>query len=76
MKYVKFPVIFTSSFLMVYAMLPPLGAPFFIVYIFFILMNVFLFWMVYRVLRDGKPSGKKFEDYWYDDVDMRRNNSF
>jgi len=74
MRYIKFPVYFTTLFLMIYAMLPPLGTPFFIVFIFFVLMNFFLFWMVYKILKDGVPSGKKFEDHWYDDVNLPRNN--
>ncbi|MBS0001357.1 MAG: hypothetical protein KFF73_20395 [Cyclobacteriaceae bacterium] len=74
MKYIKFPVFFTSAFLMIYALLPSLGAPFFIVFVFFILMLAFLFWMVYRILKDGEPSGRKFTEHWYDDVDIPRNN--
>jgi hypothetical protein len=74
MKYIKFPVILTSIFLMVYAFLPPLGIPFPVIFLFFILMNFLYFWMIYMILKHGQPSGRTFRDHWYDDVDMPRNN--
>lgn len=70
MKYIQFPIIFTTVFLFIYVTLPPLGVAFPIIFSFFILMHVFYFWMIYAILKKGQPSERTFNEHWYDDVDI------
>jgi hypothetical protein len=37
----------------------------------FLLSPVLMVWLVYTVLRYGKPSGRTFDEYFYDDVNIR-----
>lgn len=74
MKYIKFPIVFTTTFLMIYAFLPSLGVPFFIIFPFFILLHVIYFWMIYMILKHGKASRRTFSEHWYDDVDFPKKN--
>jgi len=70
MKYIKIPIIITTLLLIIYVSLPTLGVSFFIIFFFFLLMHIFYFWMIYKILKDGQPSGKTFHEQWYDDFDI------
>lgn len=72
MKAIKFPIYFTSSVLLLYLVTAALEFPFAIVFWLFVLINGLLVWMVYRVLKDGKPSEKSFDDVFYEDWDYKR----
>ena len=71
MKGIWFPVIFVSGFLAVYVMLA-----FFkvenVVITMFLISPFLVIWMVLRVLKDGKPSGKTFSEHFYEDSEYRR----
>jgi hypothetical protein len=37
----------------------------------FLLSPILVLWLVYIVLRYGEPSGRTFDEYFYDDVNIR-----
>jgi len=37
----------------------------------FLLSPILVLWLVYSVLRYGEPSGRTFDEYFYDDVNIR-----
>lgn len=69
MKNIKFPIILTTAALFLYTIAPDLGFSFLAISLFFVIMNILLIWMVIRVLKDGVPSDKKFDDRFYEDYD-------
>lgn len=72
MENIKFPVLFTTAFLLIYSILPVVGVGFSVMKILFVLSQVLVVWLVIRVLKDGKPSEKKFnEGDWYEDSDYK-----
>jgi len=74
MKKIIVPIVFVTTCWLFYQVSPFFGANF----LWFTLMQVFLTiimaWMVIRILKDGTPSEKTFEDHFYDDHDYHRNN--
>ena len=74
MEHIKFPIWFTSCCLILYALLPSFGASLEIMLILFLFSPFLVVWMVIRVLKDGKPSDKKFDEgHFYEDWDYRAN---
>ncbi len=71
MKGIWFPVIFVTAFLAVYVVLSYFSFAG-IVSTMFVISPFLIVWMVYRVLKYGKPSGRTFSEYFYDDVDQQR----
>lgn len=72
MKNIQIPILLTTFYLVLYvACLELLGAGS-ISLILFGFSPVILIWMVIRVLKDGVPSGKKFDDHFYDDHNYTR----
>ena len=42
--------------------------------VLFLTLNAAFIWMVIRILKDGEPSTKSFDDYFYEDrEDLKRN---
>jgi len=74
MEGIRFPVYFTSAVLLLYVTTAALEFPYAVIFWLFVLVNGLLIWMVYRVLKDGKPSEKSFEEVFYEDWDYKRNN--
>lgn len=68
-------ILISSIFTMIYALLPPMGASYTIVYFAFLIANILLIRMVYVILKFGKESTKTFQDNFYDDIESKRNNS-
>ena len=69
---IRFPVYFTSAVLLLYVMSAAMAFPYAIVFWLFVLVNGLFIWMVYKVLKDGKPSEKSFEEVFYEDHDYQR----
>ncbi len=69
---IRFPVYFTSAVLLLYVMSAAMAFPYAVVFWLFVLVNGLFIWMVYKVLKDGKPSEKSFEEVFYEDHDYRR----
>ena len=72
MKQLKVPVIFVSTLVLIYALSPALGFSDNVVLIFFLLLPVAVIWMVYRILKDGTPTEKTWEEYFYEDHPYKR----
>lgn len=71
MKGIRFPVFFVTAFLFVYTAFAYFSLDAVVVMMFSI-SPFLVVWMVYRVLKYGKPSGRTFSEYFYDDMHYRR----
>jgi hypothetical protein len=65
------PVTLVTAYLFIYTSITAFSENTAIAYLLFAFSPVFLIWMVVRVLKDGTPSGRTFDTYYYDDVDKR-----
>ncbi len=73
MKNVRFPIFFATLYLLVYTIGANMGwfsLP--LIVTLWILAPVVVGWMVYRILKDGVPSGNTFDDRFYEDYQPRR----
>lgn len=69
-KTVRNIVLGTTAILFLYALMPTIDVSYDIMYLFFMIGNGLVIYMVYAVLKYGIASGKKFEEgHWYDDVE-------
>lgn len=73
MKNIQFPIILVTSFAVLYNALPFLGANENQIAALFIISPFAVIWMVYRILKDGVPSEKTWDEYFYEDLNYRRN---
>ncbi|GAB5557098.1 MAG: hypothetical protein SchgKO_13110 [Schleiferiaceae bacterium] len=73
MENIKFPIAFATIYLFVYAALCGFDSTFSIAVFMFSLSPIPVIYMVYQVLTKGVESKKTFSDYFYDDVDQKRN---
>lgn len=72
MKPIKFTVIGVTVYLMIYSVLPVMNVAYAIMFLFFVIGNVLLLYMVYDVLKNGEDPKKKFSDgHWYSDVNKK-----
>ena len=73
MSKLTFPITVTTSILTIFL----LGVGFEInhgsLMVLILLVHVSFFWMVYRILKDGTPSEKSFDEYFYEDREIKRN---
>ncbi|MCE2496641.1 MAG: hypothetical protein J4F31_08720 [Flavobacteriales bacterium] len=66
MENIKWPILLATGYLGVYAMSPYLNIPAF-TSLLFILSLIPVFWMVYKVLKDGVESDKHWDEgHFYD----------
>jgi hypothetical protein len=72
MKSVWFPISFVSCYLVLYTLMAYLSVFRDVVIMMFVLSPFLVIWMVYRVLKDGKPSGRTFAEHFYDDAEFKR----
>ena len=72
MKNIKIPVFVTTLYLFVYAIISQVPETYRLTLLLFSISPLPVLWMVYRVLRFGKPSDKTFSDFFYEDVNIRR----
>ncbi len=68
MKEIIKPVAITTLILVFYLISVYSNMVFAVVFMLFLMLNFFTIWMVIRVLKDGQPSQKTFDDYWYEDM--------
>lgn len=74
MKGTKFPILFTTGYLLVYTVLSRVGISDVYVSAMYLMSPFFVIWMVYCVLRYGEESEKKFDDgHWYEDSGYKAN---
>jgi len=62
------PIGITTLILVFYLISVYTNMVFAIVFMLFLMLNFFTIWMVIRILKDGQPSQKTFDDYWYEDM--------
>lgn len=75
MKKIKWPIILVTVYLVCYNASPVFGFSTDIILALYMLSPFLLCWMVYKILKNGIPSKRTFDDYFYDDYDYRRNGS-
>jgi hypothetical protein len=68
MEKIKFPVLLTTCLFIIYVLSIQIDALYLFGATLFIALHFFLIWMVFRVLKDGQPSPKTFENQFYEDV--------
>lgn len=67
MKGIRLPVYVVTVYLILYTILHLAGVSLFILMPMFSVSPFLVIWMVYKVLKNGKPSSKTFEDQFYED---------
>lgn len=75
MKQLRMPVFFVSALVLVYAVSPQLGFSDNGVILFLLLLPLPVIWMVVRILKDGTPSSKTWEEHFYEDHAYKRRGS-
>ena len=65
-----FAALFSSAYLVIFTILVALGYSDTASVLLF-LMPLLVVWLVYIVLRYGKASERTFDEYFYDDVEIR-----
>ena len=73
MKRVAVVVTLVTLFAIFFQLSPTLGVPDRLIYAMFIIAPFLLIFMVYTILKHGEPSGKTFDEQFYDDWDYKRN---
>ncbi len=73
MTNIKIPVISVTVFMVIYNLLPFFNIRSNLIIFLFILSPFAVVWMVYRVLKNGTPSQKKWDDHFYEDFNYQRN---
>ncbi len=68
MKNLHFPVIATTVVLFIYLISVYSSVVFSIVFLLFMILNILTIWMVIRILKDGEPSTRTFDEQWYEDI--------
>lgn len=66
-------IIATTSCVLLYVILASLPTAFPLVFLLLLLSQCLLVWMVIRILKDNRPSTRTFDEYFYEDADIRRN---
>ena len=59
----------TTGVVIIYVVLANMPVAFGIVFLFFLLSEAFLFWMVIRILTNKRTSTKTFDTHFYEDID-------
>ena len=72
MENIKLPVYLTTSVLFGYIIISQVYTNPYLMVGIFTVSPFLVIWMVYRVLKYGKPSDKTFDEYFYCDSDKKR----
>ena len=75
MQKIKWPIIIVTACLVFYQSAGFLSFPVDTIIALYVGSPILLLWMVYKILKDGVPSQRSFDDYFYDDWDYRRNSA-
>jgi hypothetical protein len=73
MQKIKWPVIFVTAYAILYQLTPYFGFSEKTILTLFVIAPIPVFWMVYKILKDGIPSQRTFDEYFYEDSDYKRN---
>jgi hypothetical protein len=74
MQKIKWPIAIVTTYLIIYQSAALLGFSDNTIAVMYIASPFLLLWMVYKILKDGTPSERTFDEYFYDDYDYKRNN--
>jgi hypothetical protein len=69
-----FSIAITSIALVIYVAASATQLAFPFVFLFLMTTQALFIWMVCVILRDDRPSKRTFEEYFYEDAELRRNN--
>ena len=73
MEKIKWPIFIVSAFNLFYQLSPAMGIPDNAIIAMYIIAPLLVLWMVYKILKDGTPSDKTFDEYFYEDYEYKRN---
>ena len=73
MKKIKWPVTLVTCFVVIYHFTPLLGFSDEAIMSLFIIAPFLLIWMTIKILKQGVPTDKTFDDYFYEDYAYKRN---
>ena len=71
MNKTNFSILITSLVVLIYVILSTIPVAFGLVFGMMALSQALLVWMVITILKDPKPSVKRFDEYYYEDADIR-----
>jgi hypothetical protein len=64
-------IVITSACVVVYIIFSRLAVPFYVVFALLLLSQVLLIRMLYVILKAPRTSDRTFDEYFYDDTDIR-----
>ena len=73
MEKIKWPVILVTIYAFLYQFTPYAGFSDQAIILLFLLSPIPVLWMAYKILKNGTPSQRTFDEYFYEDTDYRRN---
>ncbi len=73
MEKLQVPITTVTLFVIFYNALPWLGASDTLILVLFALSPFPVIWMAIRILKDGKPTDKNWDEHFYEDHPYRRN---
>lgn len=73
MKKIKWPITGVTVYMIFYQFTPYIGFGDEIILAMFAVSPIPITWMVYKILKDGIPSQRSFDEYFYEDSDYKRN---
>jgi len=74
MKKIKWPVMLVTTFAVLYQFTPYAVLSDQAIILLFIFSPIPVLWMAFKILKNGIPSQRTFDEYFYDDADYCRNN--
>jgi uncharacterized membrane protein YqjE len=72
MQKIKWPIAIVTIYLIIYQSAALLGFPDNTIAVMYVVSPLLVLWMVYKILKDGTPSDRTFDEYFYDDYDYKR----
>ncbi|MEP7108710.1 MAG: hypothetical protein ABI760_12025, partial [Ferruginibacter sp.] len=73
MQNIKLPVFIVSAYAFFYQFTPYIGFSDITIMAMFTISPVLVCWMAYKILKNGNPSQRSFEEYFYEDSNYKRN---
>ena len=67
----RFSILITSTVVLIYVILSTLPVNFGLVFGTLLASQVLLLWMVITILKDRRTSSRTFDEFYYEDVDIR-----
>jgi membrane protein implicated in regulation of membrane protease activity len=72
MKKIKVPVFLVTALAVIYQLSPFIGFNKQLIFLLFLILPFAMIWMVYRILKDGTPTEKTWEEFFYEDHHYKR----